>query len=378
MTKDRVRQIAVIIATVATLAVNGLASYLPLNGVTTADVSDAFDVLFVPAGWDFSIWGIICIGLIACTIYQALPRKADDPDMQKIGWLYVLSCAANIAWLFAWHWSMFGLSVLFMLALLVALIAIYLLKGIGLKNVSKGKLWCVHIPFGVYLGWITVATVANVQDWFWSLDFTGGDLSPVIWAVIMLVVGAAITALVLRTHRDIAYALVIVWAFVGIAVKLVGTPLVSVTAALSAVVVAITLVLFYTRVRTQQVAGPSQGQSRKAPSGLRRRVTVAGLAALPTRPLAPAKGPQRRRPDQRLGQPSYRHPAVDHRAGGRQRFCHDGELWHRGGHQLGTDHALYQRRTGNHVDHRRQPDVLGRVLGVGREGRAAGMRPAYY
>lgn len=219
MNKDRVRQVVAIIATLATLVVNGLASYLPLNNVTTADVSDSFDVRFVPAGWVFSIWGIIYIGLIAYTIYQALPRKADDPDMQRIGWLYVLSCAANIAWLFAWHWSKFGLSVVFMLALLVLLVAIYLIQGIGLKNVSKGKLWCVHIPFGVYLGWITVATVANVQDWISSLGFTGGALSDVAWAAIMLVVATLIGALMLRTRRDIAYALVLVWAFVGIAVK---------------------------------------------------------------------------------------------------------------------------------------------------------------
>ncbi|NLG28470.1 MAG: tryptophan-rich sensory protein [Chloroflexi bacterium] len=245
MTNDRVRQALVIVATLAVLVVNGLASYLPLNGVTTADVSDAFQVLFVPEGYVFSVWGIIYIGLLAYTIYQALPRKADDPDMRATGWIYIVSCAANAAWLFAWHWSKLGLSVILMLVLLVSLLAIYLVQVIGRRSVSKGKLWCVHIPFGVYLGWITVATIANVQDWLWSMGWGAFGLGPEVWALIMLAVGTLVTALMLRTRRDIAYALVIVWAFAGIAVKQwANSQVVAIVAAVLAVVVAVLIVLW--------------------------------------------------------------------------------------------------------------------------------------
>lgn len=243
MHKDDIRQIVNVVLTLVTIGINGLANALPLNGLTTAEISDRFQVYFVPAGYVFSIWGLIYLALIAFAIYQALPAQRDNPRLRRIGYLYAGSCLANIAWLFFWHYEIFPMTVVAMLALLLLLIAIYLLLDIGRASVSTIEKWTVHIPFSIYLGWITVATIANVTSFLDYLKWGGWGIPPEVWAVIMLMAGAAITSVVSVTRRDIAYGLVIIWAFAGIAVKHVRTPPVAVAAGLMAVVVALMLLV---------------------------------------------------------------------------------------------------------------------------------------
>ncbi len=243
MDKDKVRQWAVILGVVATIAINALANALPLNGQTTGEISDRFQVFFVPAGYVFSIWGLIYLGLVAFGVYQALRAQGDNPRLRSIGWLFVGSCVANIAWIFFWHYELFPLTLVAMLTLLALLIVIYLRLGIGRTQVSAAENWCVRVPFSIYLGWITVATIANVTDLLDYLHWSGWGIRPEVWAVIMLVAGLIITALVILTRGDIAYGLVIVWAFIGIAVKQAATPLVANTAWVMAALVAVVLVL---------------------------------------------------------------------------------------------------------------------------------------
>ena len=168
MNNDRIRQIAVVIAVIAMITVNILANALPINGQATGEISDRFDVYFVPAGYVFSIWGLIYLGLLGYAIYQALPAQAQNPDLQSIGYLFVLSSIANIAWIFFWHYNLFTLSVVAMLALLILLILIYLRLDIGRAQVAPAMKWLVHLPFSIYLGWITVATIANITSWLYS------------------------------------------------------------------------------------------------------------------------------------------------------------------------------------------------------------------
>ena len=103
MKKDIVRQVVNLLATVATITINGLANALPLNGQTTGEISDRFDVYFVPAGYVFSIWGLIYLALSAFAVYQALPAQRENPHLRRIGYLFALSCVANSAWIFLWH-----------------------------------------------------------------------------------------------------------------------------------------------------------------------------------------------------------------------------------------------------------------------------------
>jgi hypothetical protein len=243
MNKDRVRQIINVIALLATIVANGLANALPLNGLTTGEISDRFEVYFVPAGYVFSIWGLIYLALTAFIIYQVLPSQRDNPRLRRIGYLFALSCVANVAWLFLWHYEVFTLTIVAMIALLLLLIAIYLRLGIGRTNAPVAEAWLVRLPFSIYLGWVTVATIANVTSLLDFLNWSGWGISPEIWTVIMLVAATGITAAVAFTRGDIAYGLVIVWAFAGIAVKHASTAIVSTTTwiatALAAVVTAL-------------------------------------------------------------------------------------------------------------------------------------------
>ncbi len=230
MNRSIFRQTINVLAVIATIAVNGLANALPLNGLNTGEISDRFQVYFVPAGYVFSIWGLIYLGLIAFAVYQALPAQRSNPRLRLIDIPFVLSCLANIVWLFLWHYLQFPLTLLVMLCLLGSLITIYLRLGIGRARVSPGERWCVHLPFSVYLGWVTVATIANATDVLDYLKWNGWGIRPELWAVVMLVVATGITFWVSLTRGDAAFLLVILWAFVGIAFKQAGTPLVANTA----------------------------------------------------------------------------------------------------------------------------------------------------
>ena len=219
MNKDTVRQIMVVVAVLATIAINALANVLPLNGLNTGEISDRFQVYFTPAGYVFSIWGLIYLGLIAFAVFQALPGQQANPALRRIGPLFVLASAANISWLFFWHYEVFILTLPAMLILLVSLIAIYLRLDIGKASISPAERWLVHAPFSLYLGWITVATIANATSLLDYVQWGGWGIAEAAWLVIVLAVAVLIAAAVAWTRRDVIYLLVLVWAFAGIAVK---------------------------------------------------------------------------------------------------------------------------------------------------------------
>ena len=241
--RDIVRQIVNVLATVLLITINALANTLPLNNLSTGEISDRFDVYFVPAGYVFAIWGLIYVALAAFTVYQALPSQRENPHLRRIGYLYALSCAANVAWLFLWHYEQFPWTLLAMFLLLLLLIAIYLRLRIGRVRVPPADTWLVHVPVGICLGWITVATIANVTSVLDYINWSGWGLAPEWWAIIMLVVGGLVASLVSITRGDVAYVLVIVWAFAGIVVKHSDTLSVAITAGVVAGLVLLTLLI---------------------------------------------------------------------------------------------------------------------------------------
>jgi hypothetical protein len=243
MRKDFSQQIAVIATVLATIAFNGLANALPLNGLNTGEISDRFEVFFVPAGYVFSIWGVIYLGLLAYAVYQALPTQKENPRLQKTRGLFIFGSAANIIWLFLWHYEFFTFTIFAMLALMICLILIYLRLEIGRLEVSPGEKWFVRTPFSIYLGWITVATIANMTSLLDYLNWGGWGISEQVWAVIMLLVAVAVASVVHLTRVDVAYILVLIWAFIGIAVKHQGVTLVSTSAWVATALLAIILAL---------------------------------------------------------------------------------------------------------------------------------------
>ncbi len=190
MSRDTILHWANLLAMLGALTVNILSNALPLNGLNTGQISDRFDVFFVPAGYVFSIWGLIYIGWIAFIIWQFRPANRSSPRLRALGYWFALSCVFNAAWLFCWHYQQFGLSVVVMLALLATLILSYLRLDVGLTRVGAAERWSVDIPFGVYLGWVSVATIANITDYLYYIQWDGFGIAPQVWAVIMLAVAS--------------------------------------------------------------------------------------------------------------------------------------------------------------------------------------------
>ena len=206
-----------LIGLVVVLIMNYLATSLPLAGRNTGEISDLYPNLFAPAGFTFAIWGIIYLLLIVFIIYQIRYTGKQQPVfLQNIGWLFLISCLANATWLFAWHNLKIGLALLIMLVILGSLLAIYLRLGIGNNNTSNSEKWLVHVPFSVYLGWITVATIANTTIFLVSLGWDGQPLSPAIWTVVTIAAAVGINIWAMFSRRDFAFALVGIWALWGI------------------------------------------------------------------------------------------------------------------------------------------------------------------
>ena len=227
----KLRTILNLLTLVLTLVVNSLANILPLNGMNTGQISDSLPSLFTPAGYVFSIWSIIYIGLIAFGIYQALPSQRNNPRIERMGWWFVIANLFNSAWIFAWHYLQFGLSVVLMLGLLVSLLVIY--ERIGRRAASRVETWTVNVPFSIYLGWITVATVANIASLLVSLGWNGFGI-PAVLTVVMIGVATLLGMLMILLKREIAYPLVLIWAFAGIAAVRADVPLVEIGAIVAA------------------------------------------------------------------------------------------------------------------------------------------------
>lgn len=217
--KDIARQIVVVLTFLMVVVVNLLANALPLNGLTTAEISDRFQVYFVPAGYVFSIWGIIYLGLLALTIYQAWPSQRSNPSLRAIGWWLALVNLANISWLFLWHYEQFVFTLAAMLVLLIALIAIYVRLGVGQTKVSPPEKWLVHVPMSLYLGWVTVAAVANATAVLDYLGWGQWGLSDGTWMMLILAMVVGLTAMVNYFRKDLIYTAVILWALAGIGAR---------------------------------------------------------------------------------------------------------------------------------------------------------------
>jgi len=257
MDKDLRRQLINVIAFVVTVTINGAAVALPLNGLTTAEISDRFPVLVTPADYVFSIWSVIYLLLLVFTVWQALPRTRTDEALRSIGYLPALAGALNAVWVVLWHYEIFDLTVPVMLGLLATLIAIHV-KLRGVRRAGGADRWLVALPLSAYLGWITVATIANISQMLYRAGYRGEPIGEGAWSVIILAVGVAIALAMLLREADWAFALVIIWAYVGIAAK--QDELITVLVALVGAVIvagAIAYVLLRARRTPAAVTGAS-------------------------------------------------------------------------------------------------------------------------
>lgn len=228
-------QVANIIALIVTVVINYLSNTGVFNNSTMASVSARYQNYFTPSGYAFSIWGLIYLLLAAFAIYQAqgISGKREVPAVvEKIGWLFVLSCAANSAWVLAWLYDFTGLSVLIMIILLCSLWMIIVRTRMEMDLIPIKKIALTWWPFAIYLGWISVALIANVAAYFTKIGWDGFGLSPVAWTVIMICV-AGMVYIGLTWKRNLRESSMVgVWALVAVAVANWGTAPAVVNAAL--------------------------------------------------------------------------------------------------------------------------------------------------
>lgn len=249
------------VTTVAAIATNVLATTLPIAGRTTAEISDAFPVLITPSGYVFSIWGLIYLGLAGYAVWQSLPAQRDNPRARALVGPVAIGNVANLVWILLWHHLWIGTSLVAMLVLLGSLVVTYLRlrprPGTHLAGRTAAgrdeRLWA-RGTFSVYLGWITVATVANVS----IALYHGGArdafllLPAQAWGALTLLVATAIGARMLTRYRDFAYAAVLVWAFAGIVVMQSASVFVAATAVIGA------LLLVYLAVLALRPVAPAE------------------------------------------------------------------------------------------------------------------------
>ena len=201
---------------------NTLANILPINRVNTGQVSDSYPNLFAPSGLTFSIWGLIYVLLAIYTLYQIGLFQGDKRTVKfellsKINILFSISSIANVFWIFSWHYFMIPFSMLLIVFILICLIRINQLTSRE-QLTSKEKIF-IRLPFSVYFGWITVATIANATTLLVHFGWKGFGISESIWAVLVIIIGMLIGSVTLFKNRDIAYGLVLIWAYLGIYIK---------------------------------------------------------------------------------------------------------------------------------------------------------------
>ena len=209
------------IALVATIAINYLSNTGIFNGETMASISAKYQNLFTPAGYAFSIWGLIYIGLLGFVIYSGVLTKsaiAKEKLVLNIGWWFVISCIANSLWVMAWLYDYTFLSIPLMVVIFVSLFKIIHYTRSDFKSLNVRTTLLVRIPFQMYAGWISVALIANVAAYLKKIEWDSFGFSETTWTIVMIVIAALIHLYMIWKQKMPAFALVAVWALIAIAV----------------------------------------------------------------------------------------------------------------------------------------------------------------
>jgi hypothetical protein len=204
-----------------TLLMNGLAGSGVFNGKSVGDVSAQYDTLFAPAGYAFSIWGVIYLMLILFVGYQwfAWLKRKEDTELKQTGIWFGVSSIANGLWIVAWLNESLGISVLLILILLGSLILLTARLRLEIWDAPGRIIAFVWWPIVIYLGWIVVATVANIAAFLVSINFNAGFISASVWTIILITVAGFIYLFLVLYRNMREAALVGIWAFIAIAVR---------------------------------------------------------------------------------------------------------------------------------------------------------------
>ncbi|QCX01426.1 tryptophan-rich sensory protein [Aggregatimonas sangjinii] len=208
-----------LLSVVLVIVVNYISQIVEFNGVTIGEMSRRYDNLFTPAGYAFSIWGIIFLLLLAYGVYQvrkAFSTKDTSNFIQQTGPWFILANLLNCTWVIVFAYDFTGLSVLVMLGILFSLIKIILNTDMERWDAPIGTIAFVWWPICIYSGWIAVATIANISAYLIKIGWEGGPLSEITWTFIMISVATLVNLLMVYKRNMREFALVGIWALVAI------------------------------------------------------------------------------------------------------------------------------------------------------------------
>jgi hypothetical protein len=253
--KKLILQVLNLTTLILTVIINYVAASVPLGLGNTGYISDLYPNLFVPAGITFSIWGVIYAFLGIFVVYQirdvVKDEKVEMPFLEKISYFFILSNIANTFWIFFWHYGLIYLSIIAMIVILFSLLMIYLRLDVGKIEVTRKEKWFVYTPFSIYLGWITVATIANVTAVLVNAGVESFGLLAEILTILVISVAVLITIVMLFLRKDYAYSLVVLWATFGIFLKQLGLNLtITITTIIAIILIAVGII--YTVYRAKK------------------------------------------------------------------------------------------------------------------------------
>ncbi len=212
------------------ILLNVLSNALPINGQSMPEISAKYPSLFTPAGFSFSIWGVIYLALLVFVVWQALPAQRSDARIASVSTYFKVNCLMNALWIVVWHYDLVALSLVVMLVILATLILIYRALLASIETAGRIEHGVLYLPFSLYTAWITIATIANASVLQTAVGWDNVFMDAVDWTLLKLAVAGAIGAIMIVRLRDIPFALVVAWAAYGISVKQAATPAVAGTA----------------------------------------------------------------------------------------------------------------------------------------------------
>lgn len=242
MISDRTWAVATLGAIVAAIAVNYLVGAPSADEPSVGEVSANYETLVTPAGYAFAIWGLIYAGLISFGIFQVLPTQRDNPRFRYLRPLVLANCFLNGAWIFAFTNQWITLSTALIAGLLLTLVYIHHGVQIGRQPVAKAEVWTTWIPFSIYFGWVTAATIVNVAIALLNAGWDGTNISSERYALFLLGIALSIGVIMFKRFRNGWFVLTLAWALVAIAVKQIETPLVAGGAVMAAFAALLTIV----------------------------------------------------------------------------------------------------------------------------------------
>jgi hypothetical protein len=219
MQKVSTLKILNVLALILVVVVNYLSNALPINGITTREISDKYFNQFAPANVTFSIWAVIYSLIIGIMIWQFVnSNELKNNAIAAFSKWFIANCCLNAAWLFAWHYELFVVSIVLMLGILYTLVQLNRIESKELPADLPTK-WLLQSAFGIYLGWICIATIANITTFLVSINFDKFGLTDTFWTGTVIGIGSITAAMLVVRYKNIYIGLAVIWALIGIVLR---------------------------------------------------------------------------------------------------------------------------------------------------------------